>query len=81
MAEEAARAEHRRTHEMTTRKTAQGDRIPKFPDTSPLLDLVEELREELTALYDEAAAMQERNDRMARSAKPDTSRFPAMKEA
>lgn len=65
---------------MKTRRTAMGDRVTRFPGTEALLSELEELREELTDLYDSAAAMKNRDDHMAAQAKPDTARFSVLKE-
>jgi hypothetical protein len=79
MAEEATLAEQRRRFNMTTRKTAQGDRVPKFKDRSGLLDAIEQVTTELEDLYDEAAAMADRNARIDRGGKPDPDRFNVLK--
>lgn len=63
---------------MKTKKTAFGDRVTRFPSTEALLSDIEQLRQELVDLYDEAAAMKDRDNRMAQQAKPDGSRFPAL---
>lgn len=52
---------------MTTTKTTFGDRVQLFPSTETLRDAVAELREELGALFDEAAEAADRQARMNES--------------
>lgn len=78
--EQQVLSELNRRKAMKQRKTAQGDKVGKFPDTSGLLDAVEVLRDELTDLYDTAAAMQDRAARIERDGKPDPNRFSVLRE-
>lgn len=80
MAEQRATAQLKERHQVTTKKTAQGDRVERFPKTGELLDIAATLREELTDLYDTATVMAERNARIERDGKPDSSRFDVLRE-
>lgn len=79
-ADEQAQAATRKKARMKARRTQVGDRVTRFPSADALLSGIEELREALTDLYDDAAAMHAREGEITERAKPDASRFDVLKE-
>lgn len=75
---EAEQPNHTQKEPDMKRTTSQGDRVEKFPDVAPIRLRIGDLRERLTALFDQAVAAQETQRRMDGSARSDLARFPSV---
>lgn len=60
-------------------KTAQGDRVKKWPQTKNARDLAAEAYAALVSLYDKAEKVKTRNDKLSARPTVDTGRFPSLK--
>lgn len=75
---DAEREYERKRHMATTRKTAYGDRVPKWPSTEPVWDRIERLDEALRDLYDDAAQRARADEAISKTTTPTSARFPAL---
>ncbi|MBF4768333.1 hypothetical protein ISU10_11200 [Nocardioides agariphilus] len=74
-AEQQQRAKER---QMSMRKTAQGDRVERFPDLSGRGKRLGGIREELTEAFEEAERAADLAQRMGAVHKVDADRFPVV---
>jgi hypothetical protein len=70
--------QQRRKFMTTTRKTAYGDRVSKWPSTEPVFSLVEEVDRAMRDLFKEAQDRRDADETMRQQSHPNESRFPAL---
>ena len=79
--QQQAEAANQRNKEidMSKRKTAHGDRVPKFPDVSGRDDRIAKVRALMAEAYDTAEAERDRRTRMAAPSADLSKRFNAIR--
>ena len=78
--EHQAALTERKRYMATTRKTAVGDRVPRWVDPEPVYELIEKVGRAMRAVYAEARDRRDADVSMAQQAHPSADRFPALRQ-